>query len=94
MPDRYQLMALLAAWCTMRLGELTELRRGDIVLRTAGVKVRRGVVRIDGEFIIGPLKTDAGVRDIAIPPPSCRLCRAISPTTRQPAGVAALPGCG
>jgi integrase len=68
MPDRYKLMALLAAWCAMRFGELTELRRGDIDLRTGRVKVRRGVVRVDGEFIIGPPKTDAGVRDIAIPP--------------------------
>ncbi|WP_134768418.1 site-specific integrase [Nocardioides sp. 1609] len=68
MPDRYQLMALLAAWFAMRFGELTELRRGDIDLRTGRVKVRRGVVRVDGEFIIGPPKTDAGVRDIAIPP--------------------------
>lgn len=68
LPDRYRLVALLAAWCAMRFGELTELRRGDIDLRTGRVKVRRGVVRVDGEFIIGPPKTDAGVLDIAIPP--------------------------
>ena len=30
LPDRYKLMALLAAWCAMRFGELAELRRGDI----------------------------------------------------------------
>lgn len=30
LPDRYQLMALLAAWCALRFGELTELRRRDI----------------------------------------------------------------
>ncbi|MEZ5194480.1 MAG: hypothetical protein R2734_19745 [Nocardioides sp.] len=36
LPDRYQLMALLAAWCAMRFGELAELRRGDIDLRTTG----------------------------------------------------------
>lgn len=68
LPDRYKLMALLASWCAMRFGELTELRRGDIDLRTGRVKVRRGVVRVGGEFIIGPPKTDAGARDIAIPP--------------------------
>ena len=33
LPDRYKLMALLAAWCAMRFGELAELRRGDIDLR-------------------------------------------------------------
>lgn len=68
LPNRYKLMALLAAWCAMRFGELAELRRGDIDLRTNRVKIRRGVVRVDGEFIIGPPKSDAGVRDVAIPP--------------------------
>lgn len=72
LPDRYKLMALLAAWCAMRFGELTELRRGDIDLRTGRVKVRRGVVRVDGEFIIGPRKTGAGVRDIPSRPTSCQ----------------------
>jgi integrase len=68
LPDRYKLMALLAAWCAMRFGELAELRRGDIDLRTNRVKIRRGVVRVGGEFIIGQPKSDAGVRDVAIPP--------------------------
>jgi len=68
LPDRYKLMALLAAWCAMRFGELAEVRRGDIDLRTNRVKIRRGVVRVDGEFIIGQPKSDAGVRDVAIPP--------------------------
>ena len=68
LPDRYKLMALLAAWCAMRFGELAELRRGDIDLRTNRVKVRRGVVRVGGEFIIGQPKSDAGVRDVAFPP--------------------------
>ena len=30
MPPRYRLMVLLAAWCALRFGELTELRRGDV----------------------------------------------------------------
>ena len=68
LPNRYKLMALLAAWCAMRFGELAELRRGDIDLSTKRVKIRRGVVRVDGEFIVGPPKSDAGVRDVAIPP--------------------------
>lgn len=32
------------------------------------MKIRRGVVRVDGKFIVGPPKTDAGIRDVAIPP--------------------------
>lgn len=68
LPERYKLMALLAAWCAMRFGELTELRRKDIDLRENRVKITRGVVRVDGKFIVGPPKSDAGVRDVAIPP--------------------------
>ncbi|RYB88965.1 site-specific integrase [Nocardioides glacieisoli] len=68
LPTRYQLMALLAAWCAMRFGELAELRRGDIDLRTKQVKIRRAVVRADGQMIVGLPKTDAGIRDVAIPP--------------------------
>ena len=68
LPARYKLMALLAAWCAMRFGELAELRRGDIDLRTNRVKIRRGVVRVDGKFIIGQPKSDAGIRDVALPP--------------------------
>ncbi len=66
--DRYQVMALLAAWCAMRFGELTELRRGVVDLRANRVKIRRGEVRVDGKFIVGPPKSDAGSRDVAIPP--------------------------
>lgn len=68
LPPRYKLMALLAAWCAMRFGELAELRRGDIDLRNGRVKVRRAVVRADGQMIVGLPKSDAGIRDVAIPP--------------------------
>jgi integrase len=68
MPDRYQLMTLLAAWCAMRFGELTELRRGDIDMKRGVVKIRRAVVRVNGEMIVGTPKSDAGTRDVAIPP--------------------------
>lgn len=68
LPARYRLMALLAAWCAMRFGELAELRRGDLDLKTNRVRIRRAVVRIGGKPTIGPPKSDAGVRDVAIPP--------------------------
>lgn len=68
LPDRYQLMALLAAWCALRFGELAELRRGDIDLRANRVSITRGVVRAGGKFVVGSPKSDAGVRDVAIPP--------------------------
>lgn len=68
MPARYKVMTLLAAWCAMRFGELAELRRKDIDLKNGRVKIRRAVVRVDGEMIVGSPKSDAGTRDVAIPP--------------------------
>ena len=68
MPERYRLMTLLAAWTQLRFGELTELRRGDIDVKKSTIHVRRGVVRVDGGAIVGRPKSEAGVRDVAIPP--------------------------
>ncbi len=69
LPERYRLMALLAAWCALRFGELAELRRADIDVRNGVVHVRRGVIRADGgeRLVKGP-KSEAGKRDVAIPP--------------------------
>lgn len=67
-PERYRLMVLLAAWCGLRYGEITELRRNDVDLTHGIVKVRRAVVRVHGEFIVGTPKSDAGTRDVNIPP--------------------------
>ncbi|MBS4754142.1 hypothetical protein KG112_15135 [Nocardioides sp. zg-ZUI104] len=68
MPERYRLRVLLAAWCGRRFGEITELRRHDVDLAHGVVKIRRAVVRVDGTFVIGTPKSDAGTRDVAIPP--------------------------
>jgi integrase len=65
-------MILLASWCALRFGELTELRRGDLDLRHARVRV----TWIDGKPTIGAPKSDAGIRDVAIPPH-------LVPTVRQ-----------
>lgn len=68
MPERYRLMALLASWCALRFGELAELRRSDVSVKTGIIHVRRGVVRAAGETIVKKPKSDAGVRDVNIPP--------------------------
>lgn len=62
------MMVLLAAWCGLRFGEITELRRHDVDLAEGVVKIRRAVVRVDGMFVIGTPKSDAGTRDVSIPP--------------------------
>jgi integrase len=68
MPEQYRLMILLASWCALRFGELTELRRGDLDLSHTRVKVTRGVTWIDGKPTIGAPKSIAGIRDVGIPP--------------------------
>jgi len=68
MPERLQLMVLLASWCALRYGETIELRRADIDLSAEVIRVRRAAVRVGGTFEITTPKSDAGVRDVAIPP--------------------------
>ncbi|WP_349269137.1 Putative prophage phiRv2 integrase [Mycolicibacterium parafortuitum] len=68
MPDAYQAFVLMAAWLAMRFGELTELRRKDVDLVDEVVRVRRAVVRAGDDFKVTTPKSDAGVRDISIPP--------------------------
>lgn len=77
MPDRYQLMVMLAAWCAFRFGELTELRRKDVDVVAGVIRVRRGVTWVTGGDpdrpevsvpIVGTPKSHAGIRDVHIPP--------------------------
>ena len=68
MPDRLRLMVLLAAWCALRFGELAELRRKDVDVKAGVLRVRRGVTWVAGQAIIGTPKSEAGTRDVAIPP--------------------------
>ena len=69
MPERHRLMVLLAAWCALRFGEITELRRSDVDTRRGVLRIRRGVVRVTGQGkLVKAPKSDAGVRDVAIPP--------------------------
>lgn len=69
MPPRYRAMVYVAAFCGLRFGELTELRRHDINVKAGVITVRRGVVRVGGEFQVGTPKSAAGVGDVPIPPP-------------------------
>jgi integrase len=68
MPERYRVMTLLAAWCGLRFGELAELRRSDVDQRAGVLHIRRAVARAGGEVVVGTPKSDAGTRDVAIPP--------------------------
>jgi len=68
MPEQYRAMVLLAYWCAMRFGELVELRRKDVDLDDEVVHVRRAAARVEGGWVEGDPKSDAGIRDVAIPP--------------------------
>ncbi|MFA5711516.1 tyrosine-type recombinase/integrase [Mycolicibacterium sp.] len=68
MPESHQLMIPLAGLLALRFGEIIELRRKDIDTKHGVVMIRRGVVRTDDGWIVGEPKSEAGVRDVAIPP--------------------------
>lgn len=76
MPEQYRAMVLLASWCALRFGELTELRRKDIIIVEADtpedtygiVRVERAVVRTAEGFVPTTPKSDAGRRDVEVPP--------------------------
>jgi len=68
MPEQYRAMVTLAAWCALRFGELTELRRRDVDPDRGVIHVRRAVSHVSGRFIVGEPKTAAGSRDVNIPP--------------------------
>lgn len=68
MPPRLSAAVLIAAWCALRYGELAELRRRDIDVQNQIIKVRRAVTFPAGGPVVGPPKSDAGVRDVAVPP--------------------------
>jgi integrase len=82
LPDRYRAAVLLAGWCTLRYGELTELRRGDVDLKAQTFTVARAVTWVrrcpehlvcrcpEGRYVpvVGGPKSEAGVREVAIPP--------------------------
>lgn len=68
MPERFQLMVLLSSWCALRFGEVIELRRRDVDVSAEVIRVRRAAYRVNGTFETGDPKSDAGVRDVDIPP--------------------------
>ena len=72
MHPRYKTLILLATFTGLRLGELLALRRSDIDFSGPSpyVAVRRQVFELqDGAHQFGSPKTDAGRRDVTLPPP-------------------------
>ncbi|MFC5754723.1 tyrosine-type recombinase/integrase [Actinomadura rugatobispora] len=66
--DRLRAFILLAAFASLRWGEVTALRRCDIDTVNRTVRVRAAYVeRANGEMILGPTKSRAGMRTVSIP---------------------------
>lgn len=68
MPAHYAASVPVMAWCALRFGEATELRRKDIAGQGRILRIRRGVTYVKGEFIVGPPKSADGIRDVVVPP--------------------------
>lgn len=51
----------------MRIGEIFALRLEDFDPESAIVRIRRSVSEVEGEFHVGPPKTEAGNRSIVLP---------------------------
>ena len=77
MQAEWRLGILLGAWCALRSGEIRELRRKDIDLARDLVKVTRGVVHAGQRTEhVGEPKTEAGIRNVRIPPSMIETVRA------------------
>jgi integrase len=67
-PKRYRFLVLLAAFSGLRWGELIALQRRHVDRKTMIVRVSRRVAQMtNGEMDIGPTKSAAGVRTVALP---------------------------
>lgn len=66
--DRWRTLVLLAAFCSLRMGELAALTRRDIDLDAGTVTVRASAADLPGGHRhIGPPKSDAGRRTVTMP---------------------------
>ena len=76
-PEVYRAAVPLAAWCGLRFGELIELRRKDIQVsgdRTV-LQIRSAATYVDNKVVVGLPKTDAGIRDVTVPPHVAEMLR-------------------
>jgi integrase len=83
-PEQYRVAVPVAAWCGLRFGELIELRRKDVHSEGDRItlRVRRGATTVHNpeatvhnQLVVGPPKTDAGIRDVTVPPHVAEMLR-------------------
>ena len=68
MPEHLQLIVSLATWCQLRRGELLGLRRKDVDLANATLRIEQSrTITMSGNSLVKEPKSAAGRRTIAIP---------------------------
>jgi integrase len=66
---RYRAMVLLAVWTGIRYGEAAALCRANIALDVGTIRIERQLQELnDASVFLGPPKTAAGRRTVAMPP--------------------------
>lgn len=68
--EHYRVCTYVLAWSSLRFGEVTEVRRKDIVDDGAVMKfrVQRAVARVGKRMVVGRTKTVRSKRPVTIPP--------------------------
>lgn len=67
LPERYQSLLLISAWCALRFGEAVAIQRRDVDIENSIIRIRRGAVRVKGGTVMNDPKSAAGVRDVKVP---------------------------
>lgn len=68
MPARFRALVLVAAFGSLRYGEVMALERRDIDLEALTIRVRQAYTQVTGRgFVLGPPKSKAGRRTVSIP---------------------------
>lgn len=77
-PEKYRAAVPVAAWCGLRFGELIELRRKDVHAEGDRIvlRIRRAATSVEKiGLVVGRPKTDAGIRDVTVPPHVAEILR-------------------
>jgi integrase len=67
MPSRYRALVLVLGFGGLRFGEATALRRSDVADDGSTVTIDRSVRYLNGDWVVGPPKSEAGRRQVALP---------------------------
>ena len=66
--ERLRAMVMLAAFASLQFGEVTALQRQDIDVEGRAVTVQRSFSEVRGQgLVVGPPKSRAGIRTLALP---------------------------